>query len=178
MAEALQDLITKNAKNNEIEDDESNEQETRGEQEDQGSDSNKVKTCKEVVAMIMITIRTTTLTTKKLWVFQDTWEPPSRRYNKDEDDDEENDDEIEDEVDRDAEEEGGDTATKTWDKDAEEGNEVRPEDGLQDLQYFPNFYHLLSSLDSGKNTNTPWGRCATLDQNHKNHFFTASFIQR
>ncbi|XP_039650637.1 secretogranin-3 isoform X1 [Perca fluviatilis] len=123
VAEALQDLITKNAKNNEIEDVESNEQETRGEQEDQGSDTNK-----------------------------DKWEPPSRRYNKDEDDDEENDDEIEDEVDRDAEEEGGDTATTTWDKDAEEGNEVRPEDGLQDLQYFPNFYRLLSSLDSDQDT--------------------------
>ncbi|KAA8595899.1 hypothetical protein FQN60_011190, partial [Etheostoma spectabile] len=119
VAEALQDLITKNAKNNEIDDVESNDEETRGEQEDQGSDTNK-----------------------------DTWEPPSRRYNKDEDDDEENDDEIEDEVDRDAEEEGDDKANKTWDKDAEEGNEVRPEDGLQDLQYFPNFYRLLSSLDS------------------------------
>ncbi|XP_034726414.1 secretogranin-3 isoform X1 [Etheostoma cragini] len=123
VAEALQDLITKNAKNNEIDDVESNDEETRGEQEDQGSDTNK-----------------------------DTWEPPSRRYNKDEDDDEENDDEIEDEVDRDAEEEGGDKATKTWDKDAEEGNEVRPEDGLQDLQYFPNFYRLLSSLDSDQDT--------------------------
>lgn len=43
MAEALQDLITKNAKNNEIEDIESNNQETRGEQDDQGSDANTVK---------------------------------------------------------------------------------------------------------------------------------------
>ena len=46
VAEALQDLITKNAKNNEIEDIESNDQETRGEQDDQGSDTNTVKTAK------------------------------------------------------------------------------------------------------------------------------------
>lgn len=44
MAEALQDLITKNAKNNEIEDVESDNQDTRGVQDDQGSDANKVKT--------------------------------------------------------------------------------------------------------------------------------------
>ncbi|XP_068435152.1 secretogranin-3 isoform X2 [Clinocottus analis] len=119
VAEALQDLITKNAKNNEIEDVDSNEQETRGEQDDKGSDANK-----------------------------DTWKPPRRRLNEDEDDEEENVDGVEDEVDRDAEEEGGDTAAKTWDKDTEEGNEVSPEDGLQDLQYFPNFYRLLRSLDS------------------------------
>lgn len=123
VAEALQDLITKNAKNNEIEDVESNDQETRGEQDDQGSDANT-----------------------------DTWEPPRRRYNEDEEDEEEDDDEIEDEVDRDVEEEGGDTADNTWDKDAEEGNEVSPEDGLQDLQYFPNFYRLLRSLDSDQDT--------------------------
>lgn len=49
-------------------------------------------------------------------------------------------------MDRDAEEEGGDD----WDKDSDEGNEVSPGDGLQDLQYFPNFYRLLRSLDSGK----------------------------
>lgn len=55
-------------------------------------------------------------------------------------------------MDRDAEEEGGDTADNNWDK--EEGNEVSPEDGLKDLQYFPNFYRLLRSLDSGKNTHT------------------------
>ncbi|XP_075934162.1 secretogranin-3 [Anarhichas minor] len=117
VAEALQDLITKNARNNEIEDVDSNDQETRGEQDVQDSDADK-----------------------------DTWEPPRRRYN--EDDEEENDDMVEDEVDRDAEEEGGDKAAGTWDKDTEEGNEVSPEDGLQDLQYFPNFYRLLKSLDS------------------------------
>ncbi|KAM7015907.1 secretogranin-3 [Tautogolabrus adspersus] len=122
VAEALQDLITKNAKNNEIEDIESNDQETRGEQDDQGSDTNL-----------------------------DTWEPPRRRYN---DEEEENDDVVEDEVDRDAEEEEeeADTGDNTWDKDTDEGNEVRPEDGLQDLQYFPNFYRLLRSLDSEQDT--------------------------
>ncbi|XP_056268072.1 secretogranin-3 isoform X1 [Pseudoliparis swirei] len=123
VAEALQDLITKNAKNNEIDDDNSDDQETKGEQDAQGSDTNK-----------------------------DTWETPRRGYNKDEDDDEENEDGVEDEVDMDAEEEGGDTAAKTWDKVTEEGNEVSPEDGLQDLQYFPNFYRLLRSLDSDQDT--------------------------
>uniref|UniRef100_A0A3B4X7Z7 Secretogranin-3 n=1 Tax=Seriola lalandi dorsalis TaxID=1841481 RepID=A0A3B4X7Z7_SERLL len=103
VAEALQDLITKNAKNNEIEDLETNDQDTEGEQDDQGSD-------------------------------------------------EEDDDVIEDEVDRDAEEDGGDAADNTWDKDTEEGNEVSPEDGLQDLQYFPNFYRLLRSLNSDQDT--------------------------
>ncbi|XP_033487538.1 secretogranin-3 isoform X2 [Epinephelus lanceolatus] len=121
VAEALQDLITENAKNNEIEDVESNNQETRGQQDDQGSDANR-----------------------------DSWGPPRRRYNEDEEDEEENDDDTEDEVDRDAEEEGGDTADNNWDK--EEGNEVSPEDGLKDLQYFPNFYRLLRSLDSDQDT--------------------------
>lgn len=39
MAEALQDLITKNAKNNEIDDIDSIDQEARGEQGDQDSDT-------------------------------------------------------------------------------------------------------------------------------------------
>lgn len=46
MAEALQDLITKNAKNNEIEDVESNDQDVREEQDDQGSDANVVRSAK------------------------------------------------------------------------------------------------------------------------------------
>ncbi|XP_032417029.1 secretogranin-3 isoform X1 [Xiphophorus hellerii] len=111
VAEALQDLITKNAKNNEVED---MDQESRGEQDDLGPDT-------------------------------DAWETPRRRY--DEEDDDEvanNDDEIADEVDRDVEED----VDNSWDKEKEEGNEVNPEDGLQDLQYFPNFYRLLKSLDS------------------------------
>lgn len=110
----------------------------------------------------------TALTTKTH--FQDTWEPPRSRYNEDEEDEEGDGDEIEDEVDRDVEEDGGDTADDTWDKDTEEGNEVRPEDGLQDLQYFPNFYRLLRSLDSGKNAQSRWD---LLD-----YCSTASFIQR
>uniref|UniRef100_A0A3B4XPS8 Secretogranin-3 n=1 Tax=Seriola lalandi dorsalis TaxID=1841481 RepID=A0A3B4XPS8_SERLL len=96
VAEALQDLITKNAKNNEIEDLETNDQDTEGEQDDQGSDANTVKPAKQ------------------------------RRYNEDEEDEEEDDDVIED--------------------------EVSPEDGLQDLQYFPNFYRLLRSLNSDQDT--------------------------
>ncbi len=76
-------------------------------------------------------------------------------------------------MDRDAEEDGRDAADNTWDKDTEEGNEVSPEDGLQDLQYFPNFYRLLKSLDSGKNSHKPQGRWDILD-----HRFVASFIQR
>ncbi|KAM9860618.1 secretogranin-3 [Aulostomus maculatus] len=112
VAEALQDLITKNAKNNEIE---NSDQELRGEEEDQGAGA-------------------------------DSWEQPTRSFNDDEE--EEAADETEDEVDRDAEDEGDETVDNTWDKDPEEGNEVSPEDGLQDLQYFPNFYRLLRSLNS------------------------------
>lgn len=123
VAEALQDLIAKNAKNNEVEDIESNDQDPKGEQDDQGSDADT-----------------------------DAWEPPRRSYNDEDDEEEEGDeDEIEDEVDRDAEDEG-DTTDNSWDKDAEEGNEVNPADGLQDLQYFPNFYQLLTSLDSEQDT--------------------------
>uniref|UniRef100_A0A3P8W233 Secretogranin-3 n=1 Tax=Cynoglossus semilaevis TaxID=244447 RepID=A0A3P8W233_CYNSE len=124
VAEALQDLITKNAKKNEIEDEEDDDQETRGDEEEQDSDDNL-----------------------------DTWELPKRRYN-DEDDDEadEDDDEREDEVDRDVEDDGTDGADNSWDRENEEANEVNPDDGLQDLQYFPNFYRLLKSLDSAQDT--------------------------
>uniref|UniRef100_A0A3Q3JJB8 Secretogranin-3 n=2 Tax=Monopterus albus TaxID=43700 RepID=A0A3Q3JJB8_MONAL len=121
VAEALQDLITKNAKKNEIEDAERNSKESREEQGDQGSDVNT-----------------------------DMWEPP--RWHYDEEDEEQNDDDIEQEVDRDAEEERDNTADNTWDKDTQQGNEVSPEDGLQDLQYFPNFYRLLRSLNSEQDT--------------------------
>lgn len=62
MAEALQDLITKNAKNNEIEDIESNDQEIRGEQDEQGSDADTVKPVK--VTIIDRTIRMKTITVK------------------------------------------------------------------------------------------------------------------
>uniref|UniRef100_A0A673ZCQ4 Secretogranin-3 n=1 Tax=Salmo trutta TaxID=8032 RepID=A0A673ZCQ4_SALTR len=103
VAEALQDLITKNAKNNEIEDLGVDYPVTRDDDEDQAA--------------------------------------------------------IDDDVDRG---EGDDTVDNTWDRESEgegeeeersegerdEGNELSPEDGLQDLQYFPNFYRLLKSLDS------------------------------
>ncbi|XP_055363390.1 secretogranin-3 isoform X3 [Betta splendens] len=109
VAEALQDLIAKNAKNNEIEGAESNDRETKEQQDDQGSDTNT-----------------------------DTWEQPRSRYSNKEGD--EADDDVEEEADKDAEVQGGNAG--------DEGNEVSPEDGLQDLQYFPNFYLLLRSLDS------------------------------
>lgn len=59
MAEALQDLITKNAKNNEIED---VDQEARGAQDDEDSDTNAVKPQKKKVNVMMIRIRMTTIT--------------------------------------------------------------------------------------------------------------------
>ncbi|KAM8877260.1 secretogranin-3 [Synchiropus picturatus] len=119
VAEALQDLITKNAMKNEIADTESNDEEV--EQDDQAADT-------------------------------EAWEQPSRRYNEDEEEEEDDGNETEDEVDRDVEEEGDATADDTWDKDEEEGNEVNGEDGLQDLQYFPNFYRLLRSLNKEQDT--------------------------
>uniref|UniRef100_A0AAZ3SB94 Secretogranin-3 n=1 Tax=Oncorhynchus tshawytscha TaxID=74940 RepID=A0AAZ3SB94_ONCTS len=111
VAEALQDLITKNAKNNEIEDLGEDYPVTRGDQDDQNP----------------------TL---------DVTGSPNRRY--DEEDDDEDQAAIDDDVDRG---EGDDTVDNTWDRE-NEGNELSPEDGLQDLQYFPNFYRLLKSLDS------------------------------
>lgn len=59
-------------------------------------------------------------------------------------------------MDRDVGDDERKTAGNSWDKNMEEGNEVNGGDGLQDLQYFPNFYHLLRSLDSGKNDNRPF----------------------
>ncbi|XP_056135029.1 secretogranin-3 [Lampris incognitus] len=117
VAEALQDLITKNAKNNEIEDLEGDYPAIRGEQDDRQDDNTS----------------------------------PRRRYdddNEEDDDEEEEEDQTEEDVDRDVDEEGDDTVDNTWDRGTEEGNEVGPKDGLQDLQYFPNFYRLLRSLDS------------------------------
>ncbi|XP_053356446.1 secretogranin-3 [Clarias gariepinus] len=115
VAEALQDLITKNAKNNEIQ--ELNNNKNRDEED-----------------------------------------RPSRRF--DDDDDEENVDDAGDGGDDvvDDDEEGGDEeqeeevrdADGNWDGASEgnDRNEVNPEEELQDLQYFPNFYRLLKSLDS------------------------------
>lgn len=103
---------------------------------------------------------------------KDAWEPPSRRYNDEDEDEEEeaDEDEIEDEADRDAEAEGD--TTDSWDKDAEEGNEVNPADGLQDLQYFPNFYRLLSSLDSGESQRT----AASLESLHSSFLFILNVV--
>lgn len=120
-------------------------QESRGEQDDLGPDTvQHEEKCHRNRGMFQ---------DLKLVFFQDTWEPPRRRYDEEDDEEEEgnDDDEIVDEVDRDVEEDL-DGAENRWDKDKEEGNEVNPEDGLQDLQYFPNFYRLLKSLDSGKNS--------------------------
>lgn len=72
---------------------------------------------------------------------------------------------MEDEVDRDVGEDERETAGNSWDKNMEQGNEVNGGDGLQDLQYFPNFYHLLRSLDSGKNKSRALTHLA-----HKNEF--------
>lgn len=87
------------------------------------------------------------------WILQDEEDRPSRRYD-DEDEadddnggddangDEEQDEEIRDDTVR---------AEDSWDavSDGNDRNELNPEDGLQDLQFFPNFYRLLKSLDSG-----------------------------
>lgn len=113
VAEALQNLITKNALKNEVEETEG-EEDTRGEQDADAK----------------------------------TWETsPQRRFNNDEEEDEEVEGEGEAE-DRAAE--GDMTGDERWDRDAQ--NEVNPNDGLQDLQYFPNFYRLLRSLNSEKDT--------------------------
>lgn len=63
MAEALQELITKNAKNNEIED---VDQETKGVQDDEDSDTNMVKPLKKKkrkkIEMMVITVRMAAIT--------------------------------------------------------------------------------------------------------------------
>lgn len=122
VAEALQDLITKNAKNNEIDDLGVDYPATRGDQDNLNPDAS-----------------------------MDMSKSPSRQYNEDEDKEK-----LIDDVDRDVDGEREDTVDNTWDRDGKEkdegepekGNELSPEDGLQDLQYFPNFYRLLRSLDS------------------------------
>ncbi|XP_059926955.1 secretogranin-3 [Gadus macrocephalus] len=129
VAETLQDLITKNAKNNEIEDLEGDYPAAKGELTDQS---------------------------------QATDESIRRSYNMDRQGDDTEAASDKDEEDPEAgdedEELGGDAtaaaAGDSWEREEEErgeegdGNEVRPEDSLQDLQYFPNFYRLLKSLDS------------------------------
>ncbi|XP_028812469.1 secretogranin-3 [Denticeps clupeoides] len=106
VAEALQDLITKNAKNNEIEEPDLSMDYpiARGDdvEETPGDNMGEV-------------------------------DRPSRRYEEEEEQDN-----------------ADETVDSTWDAASEgnDRNELSPEDGLQDLQYFPNFYRLLKSLDS------------------------------
>uniref|UniRef100_A0AAV2LQR4 Secretogranin-3 n=1 Tax=Knipowitschia caucasica TaxID=637954 RepID=A0AAV2LQR4_KNICA len=112
VAEALQELITKNALKNEVE--QNQDEEVRGEREQQEEQQGEQQEEQEADA--------------------NTWDSsPQRRFNDDED-----------------EEEAEDTGDERWDRDAQ--NEVHPNDGLQDLQYFPNFYRLLRSLDSERDT--------------------------
>ncbi|XP_052007932.1 secretogranin-3-like isoform X1 [Xyrauchen texanus] len=117
VAEALQDLVTKNAKENIIGD---------------LSMDYPINAAKDTQSNMV----------------RDDEDRPSRRY----------DEEVEDAGDQDngAEEQEkerrDDTvrADDSWDdvSDGNDRNELNPEDGLQDLQFFPNFYRLLKSLDS------------------------------
>uniref|UniRef100_A0A3B1JFD1 Secretogranin-3 n=1 Tax=Astyanax mexicanus TaxID=7994 RepID=A0A3B1JFD1_ASTMX len=113
VAEALQELITKNAKENEIEDLGTRTADTEETPEDN----------------------------------EDEEERPNQQFDEDEEaGDDVAADEEQDEESRDVD----DAAVESW-GGASEGNdrnELSPEDGLQDLQYFPNFYRLLKSLDS------------------------------
>nr|XP_055030107.1 secretogranin-3 [Misgurnus anguillicaudatus] len=118
VAEALQDLITKNAKDNMI------------------GDLN-----------MDYPVNTAAKDTQNN---MDEEDRPSRRYDEedegnDDDDDENGDEEQEEEIRDDAV-----RADDSWDSvsDGNDRNELSPEDGLQDLQFFPNFYRLLKSLDS------------------------------
>lgn len=58
------------------------------------------------------------------------------------------------------EEEPDEAVDTAWDAASEgnDRNELSPVDSLQDLQYFPNFYRLLKSLDSGESLSTGEGR--------------------
>uniref|UniRef100_A0A8C1VXK9 Secretogranin-3 n=1 Tax=Cyprinus carpio TaxID=7962 RepID=A0A8C1VXK9_CYPCA len=119
VAEALQDLITKNAKDNMIGD---------------LSMDYPVNAVKDTENNM------------------DEEDRPSRRYD---DEDEGDDDNGGDDANGDEEQEEeirDDTvrAEDSWDavSDGNDRNELNPEDGLQDLQFFPNFYRLLKSLDS------------------------------
>ncbi|KAI1889670.1 hypothetical protein AGOR_G00165350 [Albula goreensis] len=98
VAEALQDIISKNAKNNEIED---------------LSMDYPVSRADDVV--------------------QEVEEKPSRKYE-----------------DEEADEDTDETVENDWDSpsEVERRNDMNPDDDLEDLEYFPNFYNLLKSLDS------------------------------
>ncbi|CAM4577803.1 hypothetical protein PO909_032596 [Leuciscus waleckii] len=122
VAEALQDLITKNAKENMIGD---------------LSMDYPVNAAKD--------------TQNNMGDFKDEEDRPSRRY--EEEDEGDNDGGDDDNGDEEPEEESRDDTVRaddSWDavSDGNDRNELNPEDGLQDLQFFPNFYRLLKSLDS------------------------------
>ncbi|XP_067245108.1 secretogranin-3 isoform X2 [Chanodichthys erythropterus] len=117
VAEALQDLITKNAKENMIGD---------------LSMEYPVNAAKDTQSNM------------------DEEDRPSRRYEEEDEGDNVGGD---DDGDEEQEEESRDDTVRaddSWDaeSDGNDRNELNPEDGLQDLQFFPNFYRLLKSLDS------------------------------
>uniref|UniRef100_A0A8C9ST28 Secretogranin-3 n=1 Tax=Scleropages formosus TaxID=113540 RepID=A0A8C9ST28_SCLFO len=105
VAEALQDLITKNARNNEAEDISMDYTISRDSDHEQNPDMN-----------------------------METTEKPGRK------------DKVE------AEQEHDDTVDGVWTphKEADQSNQLSSIDGLEDLQYFPNFYNLLKSLNTEK----------------------------
>uniref|UniRef100_A0A672R4F5 Secretogranin-3 n=1 Tax=Sinocyclocheilus grahami TaxID=75366 RepID=A0A672R4F5_SINGR len=77
---------------------------------------------------------------------------PSQRYD-DEDEGDDDDGGNDNNGDEEQEEESRDDTVRAEDSyeavsDGNDRNELNPEDGLQDLQFFPNFYRLLKSLDS------------------------------
>ncbi|XP_061890122.1 secretogranin-3 isoform X3 [Entelurus aequoreus] len=144
VAEALQDLISKNAKKEveeskeeirEVKDKQeqdkwksNEEEEEEKEKKEEEEEEEKEKVMDEVVR------KAEDESEDKVW------------------DKEDPEDESEDKVwgKEDPEDESED---KVWGKEdkedeTEDDNEVHPEDGLQDLQYFPNFYRLLRSLHS------------------------------
>lgn len=118
VAEALQDLITKNAKDNEIEEPD--------------------------LSMDYPITRGDNLEGPPEDIMVDTEKTPNQRFEEDEEEEEEEEprDVGTDEMDG--------PMDATWDSASEgnDRNELSPEDSLQDLQYFPNFYRLLKSLDS------------------------------
>lgn len=163
VAEALQDLISKNAKDNMI-GDLSMDYPVNAAKDTQ---NNMVRVCDCSVSTNCIFIHTHT---KKLSIcldssLQDEEDRPSRRYD-DEDEgdgnngggDDDNGGGDDDNGDEEQEEEIRDDTVRaedSWDavSDGNDRNELNPEDGLQDLQFFPNFYRLLKSLDSGRQHN-------------------------
>ncbi|XP_018620500.2 secretogranin-3-like isoform X1 [Scleropages formosus] len=118
VAEVLQELIAKNAKDNEVEARNSDYPASRvDEDEDVGEDPelDSVGTWDEG---------------------QDVLEIPDRKYD--------------DEVETEDSEDGEDVVDDNWNpaNEVDHREDGGSEDGLQDLQYFPNFYNLLKSLDS------------------------------